>query len=193
MLTCHFGTANIFAGFWIRACWICAKYAKINVPRIFPLLQYSSYTVRLKKVYTFSKSPQLNFTKYSYLWIAFGLFFQMRPNNLMIFHAWVSRRYFCEREQNPVLTGFDKILALACISKVESHERLRNIVIFWCFYDNLWKSRLVACMFWWMPSIFMFDWAIRSLYWARILVNFTNVAPAHSSIQYRQILKNIIW
>ena len=25
--------------FWIRACWICAKYAKINVPRIFPLLQ----------------------------------------------------------------------------------------------------------------------------------------------------------
>ena len=28
--------ANIFAGFWIRACWICAKYAKINVPRIFP-------------------------------------------------------------------------------------------------------------------------------------------------------------
>ena len=40
MLTCHFGTANIFAGFWIRACWICAKYAKINVPRIFPLLQY---------------------------------------------------------------------------------------------------------------------------------------------------------
>ena len=40
MLTCHFGTANIFAGFWIRACWICAKYAKINVPQIFPLLQY---------------------------------------------------------------------------------------------------------------------------------------------------------
>ena len=32
---------NIFAGFWICACWICAKYAKINVPRIFPLLQYS--------------------------------------------------------------------------------------------------------------------------------------------------------
>ena len=31
---------NIFVGFWIRACWICAKYAKINVPRIFPLLQY---------------------------------------------------------------------------------------------------------------------------------------------------------
>ena len=27
-------------GFWIRACWICAKYAKINVLRIFPLLQY---------------------------------------------------------------------------------------------------------------------------------------------------------
>ena len=40
MLTCHLGTANIFAGFWIRACWICAKYAKINVPQIFPLLQY---------------------------------------------------------------------------------------------------------------------------------------------------------
>ena len=40
MVTCHFGTANIFAGFLIRACWICAKYAKINVPQIFPLLQY---------------------------------------------------------------------------------------------------------------------------------------------------------
>ena len=37
---CIQNIANIFAGFWIRACWICAKYAKINVPRIFPLLQY---------------------------------------------------------------------------------------------------------------------------------------------------------
>ena len=27
------------AGFWIRASWICAKYTKINVPQIFPLLQ----------------------------------------------------------------------------------------------------------------------------------------------------------
>ena len=35
--TCIGNRDNIFAGFWIRACWICAKYAKINVPRIFPL------------------------------------------------------------------------------------------------------------------------------------------------------------
>ena len=37
---CIQNIGNIFAGFWIRACWICAKYAKINVPRIFPLFQY---------------------------------------------------------------------------------------------------------------------------------------------------------
>ena len=42
--SCHFGTANIFAGFWIPA---CAKYAKINVPRIFPLLQYSICIIHL--------------------------------------------------------------------------------------------------------------------------------------------------
>ena len=36
----------------------------------------------------------------------------------MIFHAWMSRRYFCEKEQNPVLTGFGKILDLACIAKL---------------------------------------------------------------------------
>ena len=29
-----------FAGFWICACWKTAKSAKINVPRIFPRLQY---------------------------------------------------------------------------------------------------------------------------------------------------------
>ena len=34
---CIQNIANIFAGFWIPACWICAKYAKINVPQIFPL------------------------------------------------------------------------------------------------------------------------------------------------------------
>ena len=34
--------ANIFAGFWIRACWKIVKSAKINVPRIFPRLQYYS-------------------------------------------------------------------------------------------------------------------------------------------------------
>ena len=43
---------------------------------------------------------------------------------MMIFHAWVSRRHFCEREQNPVLTGFGKLFVLAYISKVESRERL---------------------------------------------------------------------
>ena len=36
---CIQNIVNIFAGFWIRACWISAKFAKINVPRIFPLLQ----------------------------------------------------------------------------------------------------------------------------------------------------------
>ena len=38
---CIQNIANIFAGFWIRACWKTAKSAKINVPRIFPRLQYS--------------------------------------------------------------------------------------------------------------------------------------------------------
>ena len=33
---CIQNIANIFAGFWIRACWKTAKSAKINVPRIFP-------------------------------------------------------------------------------------------------------------------------------------------------------------
>ena len=37
---CIQNIANIFAGFWICACWICAKSAKIDIPRIFPLLQY---------------------------------------------------------------------------------------------------------------------------------------------------------
>ena len=37
---CIQNIANIFVGFWICACWICAKYTKINVPQIFPLLQY---------------------------------------------------------------------------------------------------------------------------------------------------------
>ena len=35
----HTNIANIFAGFWIRACWKTAKSAKINVPRIFPRLK----------------------------------------------------------------------------------------------------------------------------------------------------------
>ena len=43
---CIQNIANIFAGFWIRACWICAKYAKINVPRIFPLLQYEQISLK---------------------------------------------------------------------------------------------------------------------------------------------------
>ena len=38
---CIQNIVNIFAGFWIRACWISVKFAKINVPRIFPLLQYA--------------------------------------------------------------------------------------------------------------------------------------------------------
>ena len=37
---CIQNIVNIFAGFWIRACWISAKFTKINVPQIFPLLQY---------------------------------------------------------------------------------------------------------------------------------------------------------
>ena len=41
---CIQNIANIFAGFWIRDCWICAKY-KINVPRIFPLLQYTVFVI----------------------------------------------------------------------------------------------------------------------------------------------------
>ena len=60
----------------------------------------------------------------------------MRPNDLMIFHASVSRRHFCEREQNQVLTGFGKILVLACISKVEIRERLRKchiLMLLWQF------------------------------------------------------------
>ena len=36
---CIQNIANIFAGFWIRACWKTAKSAKINVPRILPHLQ----------------------------------------------------------------------------------------------------------------------------------------------------------
>ena len=65
----------------------------------------------------------------------------------MIFHAWVCRRQFCEREQNPVLTGFGKKnfwLALAKLRVVKGCE----IVIFWWFYDNLLKNRFVACIFW---------------------------------------------
>ena len=44
-----------------------------------------------------------------YLWKARGIFFQMGPNNLIILHAWVSMSHFCEREQNPVMTGIDII------------------------------------------------------------------------------------
>ena len=46
---CIQNIANIFAGFCIRACRICAKYAKINVPRIFPLLQYTALTKQFSK------------------------------------------------------------------------------------------------------------------------------------------------
>ena len=36
---CIQNIANIFAGFWIALAEYCAKFAKINAPRIFPLLQ----------------------------------------------------------------------------------------------------------------------------------------------------------
>ena len=66
---------------------------------------------------------------------SFGSLLKNEKNNIMIFHAWVSRRYFYEREQNPVLRGFGKILVLACISKVESRKGC-EIVILLCVYDN---------------------------------------------------------
>ena len=49
---CIQNIANIFAGFWIRACWKTAKSAKINVPRIFPRLQYLIKCPKSKKKIT---------------------------------------------------------------------------------------------------------------------------------------------
>ena len=58
------------------------------------------YTVRLKEksLYFFLKSPQLNLRRYFQdifiLMDSLGLFFQIRPNNLKIFHARASRIFF---------------------------------------------------------------------------------------------------
>ena len=77
---CIQNIANIFAGFWIRACRKTAKSAKINVPRIFPRLQYFmtvpvniyiilhqngviTYQIFLKVVDPICRSISLNITK----------------------------------------------------------------------------------------------------------------------------------
>ena len=52
-----------------------------------------NYSANQKKGLHFSKVSSVKFYKlnifrrFPYQWIALGLFFQMRPNNLMIFHA----------------------------------------------------------------------------------------------------------
>ena len=66
-----------------------------------------------------------------------------------------------------------------------------EIVLFWCFYDNLFKSRFVACMFWCMPSTFMLDWAIWSLYWVLwlLLGVFTNLCC--KTVEYVRKIRSI--
>ena len=74
-----------------------------------------------QKKFTLSKSVPREKKK---LFITMGLFFQMGPNNLIIFHDWVSRSNFCEREQSPVLTGIGICFQLALyISNVETREK----------------------------------------------------------------------
>ena len=41
---------------------------------------------------------------HEYVWIVKGLFYQMAEKCLTIFHAWVGRGHFCDRDPNPVLT-----------------------------------------------------------------------------------------
>ena len=109
----------------------------------------------------------------------------------MIFHAWVNRRYFCERDQNPVLTGFGKLLVLACTSKVESRERLQNCHILMILWQVMKEYMYVACMFWCMPSTFMLEWAIWSLYWVlriSLLGVFTNLCCKTVDVRKRQCI-----
>ena len=54
--------------------------------------------------------------------------------------SWLGeQKIICEREQNPVLTGFGKILVLACISKVESRERHVSMYIDRAFFHTYTK------------------------------------------------------
>ena len=96
-------------------------------------------------------SPQCNYTKYfqkiSILLDSFG---SLLLNESNIFHAWVSRKHFCEREQNPVFSGIGKFCWLP-FPQLRG-EKGCEIVIFWWFYDNSWIKRFVASMFWFMPS-----------------------------------------
>ena len=113
----------------------------------------------------------------------------------MIFHAWVNRRYFCERDQNPALTGFGKILVLACTSKVESRERLQNCHILMLLWQVM--KEWVCCVYVLMYAInIMLDWATWSLYWVlRILLGvFTNLCCKTVDVRERQwiISKNKI-
>ena len=118
------------------------------------------------------------FRRFSYLWIAIGLFFQMEPNDLMIFHAWVSRSgHFCEREQNPVrelsitgLTGIGIICFGLHLHCWESWFELGcEIFIFWSFDDNLWNNRFVTCMFWCIPSTFD-AWLSNFITWLSVMI-----------------------
>ena len=90
------------------------------------------------------------------------------------------------------LVKFKFWLALAKLRVVKGCE----IFIFWCFCDNLLKNRFVACMFWCMPSTFMRDWAIWSLYWVLwlLLGVFTNLCCEIVDVRKRQwiISKNKI-
>ena len=104
-----------------------ATLTKIHRIKVSYIWTRINCTVR-QKVYTFKKSPQINISKYfqpfSYLWIAKGLFFYMRPKNWTIFHAWVSRGYFCERAPNPgILTGISQFTVTICACADKGHCR----------------------------------------------------------------------
>ena len=109
------------------------------------------------------------FGRFSRLWKAImGLFFQMGPNTLMIFHAWVSRSHFCKGEQNPVLTGFG-IICFAYITKFESSEKAIQFSYSDSCYYKLWEDMFVACMCWCMLSTF-YAWLSNFIAWLSVII-----------------------
>ena len=123
------------------------------------------YSASQKKVYTFQKSPHINiFRKFSYVWVAIGLFYQMIPKYLTILYAWVSRSHICEICQNPGLTGIG--IDLSAISNIESREKASKL-LFWWSDDNLWKNMLCC--------VYILTYAIDTLCCIELLITLLSI------------------
>ena len=164
----------------ICICEIADLWTSITFFKEHPVQSQQQNNLHFSKVPPYQYIKNI-FRKFSHVWVAIALFYQMIPKHLKILYAWVSRTHICEICQNPGLTG----IGICFVCYQQNWESWKGFEIgLMTIYEGIWYALLCEysdiC-----HRQFMLHWAINYIierFWLYFLV-FHNIN--YHSINYR--------